>query len=140
MDNDKLTEKQKQDLDMLELPFKLLEATLLGNGEESGVLLSNDAAKEAVNSALCASIKREENLQYQFMVLYQALIAILAVAALGLLLFAIWQLANDQVIVALTSGLGTLLSAGGSIFLVNQRKDAREAYKTAQAGLAKNNC
>jgi hypothetical protein len=99
-------------------------------------------------SAICASLCREERLQYRFMVLYQVLVAILALATLLLLLLGMWIAARAEwpaLLASENSGsliafAGSVVTGGAAIWLGNQRADARRAHEAAQKGLKENEC
>ena len=81
---------------------------------------------------------REERTQYRFMVAFQVLVLLLASGALILLLVAIWQAIDGRAIGTLVSAGGTIVTGAASTFLNTQRKDAREAFHAAQAGVGTN--
>ncbi len=114
--------------------LKLLE-TSLGVEAEGGELFAGEPSP-----VLCAALQREELLQFKFMVAFQGIILILALAVLALLLFAAWRVAAGAPYQALISGAGALVSAGAAIWFERQRADARDTHTAAQAGLEKYRC
>lgn len=88
---------------------------------------------------ICGSYMREERTQYRFMVAFQTLVLMLAVGTLILLLVAVWQAIDGRAIATLVSAGGTIVTGAASTFLNTQRKDARDAFHAAQAGV-KANC
>ena len=123
----KLTQNQQKKLELLEAS--------LGLQDEGGELLSGNA-----NIHLCASIMREEKLQYSFMLIYQIILLILSLAVLGLLLFAAWRVGLGEAIQGVIAGAGALISGTAAAFLVKQVKDARDTHAAAQAALEKHSC
>ena len=124
-----LTPKQQEKL-------RLLETSL-------GVKVAEDTSvRESVepNLIICASLRREEQLQYNFMFIYQTLVLIFAVVVLVLLIFAGWRIATGAPSQAVIAGAGALVGGASAVFLIRQRADARDTYKAAQAGLAKHGC
>jgi uncharacterized membrane protein len=124
-----LTEKQKKKL-------QLLEESLGVKQEEAKPIAENATS----NPILCASLKREEQLQYHFMFIYQMIVLIFAVIVLALLIFAGWRIATGAAFQAVIAGVGALVSGAAAAFLLKQRADARDTYKAAQAGLVKYTC
>ena len=112
--------------------------------ESLGVYPTEDAdALESTKgppSALCASLKREEQLQYRFMVTYQALVLALAVMVLALLAFAAYRIVDSAPFQGVIAGAGALISGTAAGFLIKQRADARDEHAAAQKGLAKYRC
>lgn len=128
MPNKELTPAQQAKLQLLEQS--------LGVDPEAGVL-------EAANGppvALCAALKREELLQYRFMVTYQALVLALSVIVLALLAFAAYRIVNSAPFQGLVAGAGALISGTAAAFLIKQRTDARDEHAAARKGLAKYRC
>jgi hypothetical protein len=123
-----LTQKQLAKLKLLE--------TSLGINDDGGMLL----AAGDTNPALCASLKREELLQYNFMLIYQVLVVILALIVLALLGFASWRVLTGREFQAVVAGAGALISGAAANFLLKQRADARDAHAAAQKGLENHNC
>lgn len=130
-----LTQNQQKKLELLEASFGIQDVqnvNMLGITGSPGLV---------PNPALCASLKREEQLQYKFMAIYQVLVLILALIVLALLAFAAWRISTgEDTYQAVISGAGALISSVAARFILNQRKDAREWHTTAQAGLMKHNC
>lgn len=107
----------------------------MGIQDEGGALLSGES-----NPALCAAIKREVDLQYNFMFLYQTLLLLFAVIVLGLLALAAWRIATGAAVEAVLAGAGSLVSGTAAVYLSRQRTDARNAHTAARAGLEKYRC
>ncbi len=91
-------------------------------------------------SSLCESFKRQEKMQYGFMIFYQILVAIFAVAVVAALIFTVWRATTDGAGDAIAEMLGTIVGGGACGFVINQRRDARDTHVAAQAGLEKHNC
>ena len=70
---------------------------------------------------------------------YQILVLALSVGTLLLLLVAIWQAVNGQLVATLVSAGGTIVTGAAAKYLNDQRTDARAAFAAAQAGV-KANC
>ena len=123
-----LTQKQQEKL-------KLLEKSL--GVEDEGVL----GTTRKPNPVLCASIKRDEQTQYNFMVIYQTIVLIFAVVVLALLIYAGWLIATGGASSkAVIAGAGALVAGVAAAFLLRQRQDARDTHKAALALLEKYNC
>lgn len=125
----------------------MLEGGLMNDVERMDALvaeietMASPAVTEAtVGSAICASFRREERLQYRFMMAFQTLVLMLAVGTLILLLMAVWQAIDGRAIATLVSAGGAIVTGAAAKFLNDQRKDARLAFKAAQRGLEKHNC
>jgi hypothetical protein len=104
------------------------------------ILESSAPGQEGLESVggptpICASYMREERTQYRFMIAFQVLVLLLGVGALILLLVAIWQAIDGRTIATLVSAGGTVVTGAASTFLNTQRKDARDAFHAAQAGV-----
>lgn len=123
-----ITQNQSDKLTLLEASLGIQqEHELLGDG--------------VVNPALCAALKREELLQYNFMFIYQALVLILALIVLALLVFAAWRIVTvEETFQAIIAGAGALVSGTAATFLLKQRQDARDAHEAAKEGLKKHSC
>lgn len=109
-----------------------------------GVPLSTDVVARAADGAptatpaQCAVYRREEQLQYKFMVFYQILVAVLAVLALLLLVYAGYLLTrDDQSFQAALAGVAALVTGGGALFLLQQRTDARKRHAAATRALGR---
>ena len=87
----------------------------------------------------CARLRVREKLEANFLTIYMALVLVVALLVLATLLVAFWRLNAGEPIQALLSGLGTLVSGAGTVFLERQRKEARENHN-AVLELLKNNC
>jgi hypothetical protein len=96
--------------------------------------------RSAGGTAVCAAIKREVELQYRFLTLYQTLVLLLAIGVLALLAVATWRLMDGAPVGALLAGSGAIVSGAAAVFLLRQRADARDSYAAAREGLAKHNC
>lgn len=92
------------------------------------------------DSALCASLRREERLQYHFLFIYQLLMLIFSIALLSLLGVAVWRIIAGNSVEALVAGAGALVSGTASGFLVRQRSDARDAHVAAKVWLEEHRC
>lgn len=116
----------------------LLEASVQSDDDALGQLLG--AEGRPAPSALCASLIREEALQYRFMALYQILVFVLGLLAVILLVWASWLLVDDQAFEGIVAGAGVIVTSVGAVFLQRQRADARDAHTAAQAGLEVHSC
>jgi hypothetical protein len=90
-----------------------------------------------LKQAACASFRREEKIQLAFLVVFQLLVLILAIATLALLVWALYEVAVGNSAKNLLSGVGAVVTGAGTYFLSRQRTDARVAHKAAQKGLEK---
>ncbi len=117
---------------------ELLERSLAppAQGEAGEVL----GVEEPVYTPICASIIREERLQYRFMVLFQSLVVLLALIALALLSVAAWSIGDEEAFQATVAGASMIVTGGAAAFFIAQRKDARDAHRAAQASLEKHRC
>lgn len=122
-----LTEKQKDKL-------KLLEDSLGMHGS------AQNLKGEEVNTVVCAALRREERLQYTFMVLYQVIVLVLAFVVLALLLFAAVRIVKANAFEAIISAAGALVSGAAATFLLAQRRDARDAHVAALKALENRGC
>lgn len=134
---DTLTEAQRE-------KYLIFEASLAPLIQIDG----SDQLSAGQHRPLCAAIERERRLQYRFVVLYQALVLVLAIAALALLIWSFFTLMNAEVLslsdVEVIKGVlttaGGALSGGVAIFLLAQRKDARDTYQAVIASFKANGC
>jgi hypothetical protein len=119
--------------------LELLEASL--GVQDVQYVLGEQRVEGSPSPALCASLKREERLQYNFMWIYQILVLILALIVLALVAFAAWRIVTgDQQFQAVIAGASALISSAAAAFLIKQRQDARDVHAAAKAGLEKYNC
>lgn len=123
-----LSDNQKAKLNLLELSL----------GVHPGEAMSE--LETATNLAVCASLVREEQLQFSFMRLYQWLIFAFSSFVFILLVFAGWRIINSESGEAVAAGAGALVSGAAATFLLRRLKDSRDAHKAAQAGLEKHQC
>lgn len=114
--------------------LKLLETSLGVQGEGGEILAAGS------NPALCASLKREELLQFQFMFIYQIIVLILTLAVLGLLLLAAWRVADGQAFQGIIAGAGAIISGAAARFVLKRLKDAQDTHAAAQVGFEKHHC
>jgi hypothetical protein len=121
--------------------FEILEASLsplLLREDSHGELLGTTGAGST--SPVCAALTREERLQFRFMALYQTLVAVLAVMTLALIAVAAWSWSDEESFAAATAAASGVATGAGAVFLLAQRKDARDAHQAAIAGLDKHKC
>lgn len=99
-------------------------------------------AKPKASPAACASYRREERVQFQFMVFYQVLMGVLALLTLILLVWAGYLIfkAEPKAFQAVLSGVAALVASGGVLFLNRQRNDARKIFEAAQKSLDTGGC
>lgn len=123
-----LSESQKAKLDLLEKS--------LGVHDREGI----SPMEMATNSAICASLVREEQLQFGFLRLYQWLIFAFSSFVFILLVYGGWRIINGESGEAVAAGAGALVSGAAATFLLGRLRDSRDALKAAQTGLEKHNC
>lgn len=98
------------------------------------------AMAAAAEPAICVSLRREADLQFRFMSLYQWLVLVLAVMVLGLLAVAAWSAARGEPYAAVAEAAGAIATGVAAKFLLDQRQDARKSWRAATAGQAKHGC
>lgn|GEM_PF-6246288 len=111
----------------------LVESVAVGGGETA-------AGPSSRTGAICATLRRVERTQYYFMVFYQALMAVLALAALILLVACLWLISKNHDVASILTGAGTAVTGSVAVFLGTQRGDARKQLAAAEKGLADYHC
>lgn len=108
--------------------------------EASAGLDTAQRAPRGAGSAICAILRREVAAQYKFMLIFQSLLAMIGVFVAVAVVYAVLQAIDGNSIEALVSALAALVSGAATKFLIDQRKDAREWFEAAKAGIEKHHC
>ncbi|MFC1791106.1 hypothetical protein ACFL0I_01395 [Gemmatimonadota bacterium] len=87
----------------------------------------------------CARLRVREKLEANFLTIYMALVLVVALLVLATLLVVFWRLNAGEPIQALVSGLGTVVSGAGTVFLERKSKEARKNHN-AVLELLRINC
>jgi hypothetical protein len=90
--------------------------------------------------AVCVSLRSEERMQRAFVLLYQSLVFLLAVATVLLLISFIYRISKQADVTAGLQALGALVTGIAAGWLEKQRRDARLQLRATQRLLTKNNC
>jgi hypothetical protein len=140
---DDLTPHQQELYDLLLASIAPLAESSVQKGAVGGIEATSQpeaAVSVATVSPFCAAIIREQRLQYRFMVLYQSLVAFMAVLCVALIAIAAVLLTQSLPFAGVVSGAGSIASGVFGGWLERQRKDARDANKAALKALATSGC
>lgn len=91
-------------------------------------------------SAICASLRRDEQSQWFFVQIFNVLVALIAAGTLGLLLVGLWQAASGATIAALLEGAAAVVTGLAAKWLLDRQKEARAVLRAIQRALHKYKC
>ncbi len=107
---------------------------------EPGGFTPLNLPRPSATSAICASLRRDENTQYLFLTFFQVLVAVLALGTLLLLVAALWQVSRGDAIAVVLDGAGAIVTGVAASWLLARQRDARTTYRAIQRALDKHNC
>lgn len=90
--------------------------------------------------AVCASLRSEARVHHWFVLLYQSLIFVLALAAVILLIGFLWRVSKNADIAAALQAAGGVVSGVAAGWVEKQRRDARLELRATQRLMERNNC
>ena len=90
--------------------------------------------------AVCVSLRSEERMHRLFVLLYQTLVFVLALATVILLIGFLWRISKDADVAAALQAAGAVVTGVAAGWLEKQRRDARLQLRATQRAMTRNNC
>jgi hypothetical protein len=117
---------------MEDLPHReLLEAAFPSRSARDAIELRTAAPAPVEGAEYAAQLALYARTQYAFYVAFQALVFILAAAALLGLIISVGRLIQNVDVAGIVGGIASIVSGGGATFLNTQAKQANSRYKDA---------
>lgn len=90
--------------------------------------------------AVCVSLRSEARMHQWFVLLYQTLIFVLALATVILLIGFLWRISKEADVAAGLQAAGAVVTGVAAGWVEKQRRDARLALSAAQRAMQRNRC
>lgn len=90
--------------------------------------------------AVCVSLRSEARMHHWFVLLYQALVFVLALATVILLIGFLWRISKEADVGAGLQAAGAVVTGVAAGWIEKQRRDARLQLRAATRAMERNKC
>jgi hypothetical protein len=102
--------------------------------------LESELTLKAGEPAVCVSLRTEARMHQWFVLLYQTLVFVLALATVLLLIGSLWRVWKDADVAAALQAAGAVVTGVAAGWVEKQRRDARVQLRAAHRAMTNNKC